>query len=91
MCECGSEQVALEGAFGAWEDVGWCGWVLGGLRWTYRGFSHTRPSKESLQEKLQEHTGKLQEKNKETTRVLQEEAESNFLCFEGVRVGGKCG
>jgi len=32
VCECGSEQVALEGGFGAWEDVGWCGWVLEGLR-----------------------------------------------------------
>ena len=32
MCECGSEQGALEGGFGAWEDVGRFGWVLGGLR-----------------------------------------------------------
>jgi len=83
--------VALEGSFGAWEDVGWSIWVLGGLRWPSRGFSHTQPSKESLHEKLQEDTGKLQEENKETTRGLQEEAKSNFCCFEGVRVGGKSG
>lgn len=63
MCECGSEQVALEGGFRAWDDVGWCGWVLGGLRWHSRGFSHTWPSKESLQEKLQE-------ENRETTGGL---------------------
>ena len=91
MCECGTEQVALEGGFGAWEDVGWCGWVLGGLRWPSGGFSHTRPSNERLHEKLQEDTRKLQEENRETTGGLQEEAESNFRCFEGVRVGGKGG
>ena len=78
MCECGSEQVASEGGFGAWEDVGWCGWVQGGLRWPSGEFSHTRTSKESLQEKLQEDTRKLQEKNRETTGGLQEEAKRNF-------------
>ena len=91
MYECGSEHVALKGGVGAWEDGIWCGWVLGGLRWPSRGFSHTQPSKESLPKKLQEDTGTLQEENKETTGGLQEEAESNFCCFEGVRVGGKCG
>jgi len=69
--------VALEGGFGAWEDIGWCGWVLGGLRWPSRGFFHTPPSKESLQEV----TGKLHEENRETTGGLQEEAESNFRYF----------
>jgi len=34
----------LKGGFGAWEDVGWCGWVLGGLRWPSRGFFKTRPT-----------------------------------------------
>ena len=87
MCECGSEQVALEDGFGAWEDVGWCGWVLGCLRWPFGGFSHTRTSKESLQED----TGNLQEENRETTRGLQEDAKSSFHCFEGVTVGEKCG
>ena len=48
---CG-DQVALEGGFGDWNDVGWCGWVLGGLRWPSVGFSNTQPSEESLQEKL---------------------------------------
>ena len=91
MCECGSEQVALKGGFGAWEDLIWCVWVLGGLRWPSGGFSQTRPSKESLQEKLQEDIGKLQEENMETTGGLQEEAERNFHCFEGVRVGRKGG
>jgi len=81
--------VALEGGFGAWEDVGWCGWVLGGLRWPPGGFSHTQPSKESLHEKIEEDTGKLQEEKKETIGGLQEEAGRNFHCFEGVRVGGK--
>ena len=52
MCECGNDQVALEGGFGAWEDVEWCGWVLGGLRWPSKGFSNTRLSKEILQEKI---------------------------------------
>ena len=79
--------MALESSFGSWEDVGWYGWVLGGLRWPSGFLSHTRPSKESLQEKLQEDTGKLQEENKETTGGLQEEVESNFHYFEGVRVG----
>ena len=91
MCECGNEQVALEGGFGVYEDVGWCGWVLGGLRWPFRGFSHTQPSKGILQEKLHEDIGKLQEENMETTGGLQEEAESNFHYFDGVIVGGKGG
>ena len=67
------------------------GRVLGGLRWPYRGFYHNKPSKQILQEKLLEDTGKLQEENKETTGGLQEEAESNFRYFEGVRVGEKGG
>ena len=83
--------MALECGFEACEDVGWCGWVLGDFRWPFGGFSHTQPSKESLQEKLQEDTGKLQEENRETIGGLQEEAERNFRCFEGVRVGGKGG
>ena len=70
MCECGSEQVVLKGGFGAWEDIGWFGWVLEGLRWPSGRFSHTWPSKESLHEKLQEDTRKLQEENRETTRGL---------------------
>jgi len=73
--------VALKGTFRAWEDRRWCGWVLGGLRWPSRGFSHTQPSKESLQEKLQEDTGKLQEENRETREGLQEEAERTFCYF----------
>ena len=81
MCECGNEQVVLKGGLGAWEDVGWCGWVLGGLRWPSGGFSYTQPSKESLQEKLQKDTGKLQEENRETTGGLQVEAKRNFCCF----------
>jgi len=83
--------VALEGGFGDWEDVGWFGWVLGGLKWPSGGFFHTRHSKESLQEKLHEDTGKQQDENRETTRGLQDEAERNFRHFEGVRVGGKGG
>jgi len=74
----------LESRFGAWGDVGWCVWVLGGLRWPSGGFSHTWASKQSLQEKLHE-------ENRETTRGLQGEAERKFHCFEGVRVGGKGG
>ena len=70
MCECGNEQVELESGFGAREDVGWRGWVLGHNRWPSGGFSHTRPSKEILQEKLQEDTGKLQEENRKTTGGL---------------------
>jgi len=62
--------VALKGGFGAYEDVRWCGWVLGGLRWPSGGFSHTRPSKESLQEKLQEDTGKLQEAYRRRPRAI---------------------
>ena len=81
--------MTLEGSFGDCEDVGSCGLVLGGPRWPSGGFSHTQPSKEGLQEKLQEDTGKLQEENREITGGLQEEAERNFRCFEGVRVGGK--
>jgi len=91
VCECGSEKVVLKGGFGAWEDGRWCGWVLGGPRWPSGGFSHTWPSKESLHEKLQEDTGKLQEENRETTGGLQEEAERNFCYFEGMRVGQKGG
>ena len=91
MCECGNEQVALEGGFGAWEDVGWCGWVLGGRRWPSGGFSHTWTSKESLYEKLQEDTRKLKEENRETTGGLQEEAKRNFHYFKGVRVGRRGG
>jgi len=48
MCEHGSEHVVLEGGFGPWKDGIWCEWVLGGLRWPSRGFSHTWPSKEGL-------------------------------------------
>ena len=81
--------MALEGSFGAWEDVRWCGWVLGGIRWPSGGFSHTRPSKESLQENLQEGTGNLQEEKQRSTGGLQEEDESSFHHFEGARVGGK--
>jgi len=81
VCECGSEQVVLEGGFGASKNVGWCGWLLVGLRWPSGGFSRTQPSKESLQEKLQEDTRKLQEENRETTGGLQEEAKRNFRCF----------
>jgi len=83
--------VLLEGGFRAGEDAGWCGWVLEGLRWPSGGFSHTQPSKEILHKKLQEDTRKLREENRETTCGLQEEAESNFRCFEGVRVDGKGG
>ena len=36
-------------------------------------------------------TGNLREENKATTGGLQEEAESRFHCFEGVRVGEKGG
>jgi len=50
--------------------------------WPSRGFSHTQPSKESIQENLQE-------EKQRSTGGLQEEAESSFHCFEGVRVGGK--
>ena len=50
----------------------------------FGGFSHTRPSKEMLQENLQE-------EKQCSIGGLQEEAESHFGCFEGVRVGGKCG
>jgi len=89
--ECGSEQVVVKGGFGAWKGGRWYGWVIGGLRGPSRGFSHTQPSKESLQEKLQEDTGKLHEENREIKRGLQEEAKRNFLYFEGVRVGGKGG
>ena len=74
----------MEGNFGICRGVGWGGWVLGGLRWPSGGFSHTRPSKESLQENLKE-------ENRESTRGLQEEAERSFHYFEGVRVGGKGG
>ena len=91
MCECGSEQVALEGGFGAWEDVGWCGWVLEGLRWPSRGFSYTIPLKESLQENLHKDIGNLHEEKQCFTGGLQEEDDSSFCCFEGVRVGGKGG
>ena len=68
----------LKGDFGIFGDVIWCGWVLGCLGWHSRGFSHTRPSKESLQKNLQADTGDLQE-----------DAESGFEGFEGVRVDGK--
>ena len=81
----------LEGKFWTYGDVGWCGWVLGGLKWPFGGFSHTRPSKESLQENLQEDIGNLQEEKQHSTGGLQEEAERSFHCFEGVRVGEKCG
>ena len=83
--------MALEGGFGTLEDVGWCGWVLGGLRWPFGGFSHTRPSIEGLQENLQEDTRNLQEEKQHSTRGLQEEVESSFHCFEGVRGGEKGG
>ena len=52
---------------------------------------HTQPSKESLQENLQEDRGNLQEEKQRSTRSLQEDAESSFDYFEGVRVGGKGG
>ena len=81
----------MEGGFGTWGDVGWCGWVLGGLRWPSRGFSQTWPSKESLQENLREDIGNLQEEKQHSTEGLEEEAESSFHCFEGVRVGWKGG
>jgi len=45
---------------------------------------HTRPSIKILQENLQE-------EKQRSTRGLQEEVESSFGCFEGVRVGGKGG
>lgn len=81
----------LEGGFGRWENVRWCGGVLGGIRLPSGGFSHTHPSKEILQEKLQEDTAKPHQENRETTGGLQEEADSSFRYFESVRVGEKCG
>ena len=77
----------MEGGFGTWEDVGWCGWILGGLRWPSGGFSQTRPSKEILQENQQEDTWNLQVEKQHSTEGLQEEAESSSHCFEGVGVG----
>ena len=62
--------MVLKGDFGLCGDVGWCGWVLGGLGWPSGGFSHTRPSKESLQENLQEDTGDLQEVYRRMPRVV---------------------
>jgi len=59
--------------------------------WPSEGFSHTRPSRENLQENLQKDKGNLQEENRVTTRGRHEEAESSFHYFEGVRVGGKGG
>ena len=70
--------MVLKGDFGLFGDVGWCGWVLGGLEWPFGGFSHAQTSKEILQENLQEDIGDLQE-----------DVESSFEGFEGVRVGGK--
>ena len=87
MCECGSEQVVLKGGFGAWEDGRWFGWVLRGLRWPSRGFS-----KHNLQNKAYRKNYKGTHGNyRRKTGKLQEEAESNFRYFEGVRVGGKGG
>ena len=83
--------MVLKGSFRALEDVGWCHWVLGALRWPSLGFSHTQPSKESLQENLQEDTGNLQEEKQRSTGDLEEEAERNFHYFEGVRVGERGG
>ena len=60
----------LKGDFGVLGDVGWCRWVLGGLGWPSGGFSHTRPSKESLQENLQEDTGDLWEVYKRMLRTV---------------------
>jgi len=48
----------------------------------WRLFPHS-DFKRSLQEKLQEHTGKLQEENRETTGGLQKEAEGNFAFLRG--------
>jgi len=79
----------MEGEFGICRGVGWCGWVLGGLKWPSGGFSHNRTSKGSLQENLQEATRDLQEVYKRCTGGLQEDAKSSFEGFEGVGVGGK--
>lgn len=49
---------------------------------TFWRISHTQPSKEILQENLQEEKQRF-------IGGLQEEAESSFGNFEGVRVGGK--
>ena len=53
------------------------------------GFSQTQPSKESLQENLQEDIGNLQGEKQCSIGGLQEEVESSFHYFEGVRVGGE--
>jgi len=81
MCECGSEQVALEGSFGAWEDVGWCGWVLGVSGGLMESFPTLGLQKKAYKKNYRRTQGKLQEENRETTRGLQEEVERNFHCF----------
>jgi len=69
--------VALEGGFGAWEDVGWCGWVLGGLRWPLEAFSTLGLQKKSYkknhrrtQENYKRKIGKLQEAYRRRPREI---------------------
>jgi len=73
--------VAVEGDFGIFRGVGWFGWVLGGLRWLSRGFSHNRTSMKP--------TGKSIGGYRGSTGGLQEDAKSSFGGFEGRKVGGK--
>jgi len=61
--------VVLKANFGLCGDVGWCEWVLGGLGWPFRGFSHTQPSKESLQENIED-IGDLQEVYRRMSREV---------------------
>lgn len=62
----------MDGGFGIHEDVGWCGWVLGGLKWPSEGFSCNQSSKGSLQENLQADAGDLQEVYRRSTGGCQE-------------------
>jgi len=64
--------VGVEGEFGICRGIGWCGWVLGGLRWPSGGFSCNQTSKRSLQENLQEASEDLQAVYKRMSRAVLE-------------------